>query len=167
MMAGDRGAWDETDDGRLWTLLAEGLSAAEIGARMGKSKNAILSRVHRRGWRMARDPIGGPLRRTKSGKYASPSPKSPPPSVPRISGETAAPEAPALPDLPEPLPPAAVSSLVACVPALPAAFSHCQYPKGDRPNWDFCQEPVAVLGAPYCATHMRICWQVLPRRHAA
>ena len=157
MMAGTRGLWDEQDDGRLWTLLAEGLSSRQIGERMGRSKNSVLARVHRRGWRMARDPIGGPLRRTTSGKYASPpSPKSPP-SPPVV--------VPVVPDTaPEPLPPAVAPTLPGDVqPAVFSPFTTCQYPYGARGDWQWCGKPVASLGQPYCVECRRRCWQVLPK----
>ena len=143
--------WSERDDARLYVLLAEGLSSRQIGDRMGRSKNSVLARVHRRGWKLPIAPIGGPQRITTSGKYASP--KSPP-SPPVVVPDTA----------PEPLPPAAPIASLAC-PALPVALSAvttCQYPKGDRPDWQFCGEPV-VFGGPYCARCRAICWQAPPR----
>ena len=161
MMAGTRAAWDETDDSRLWTLLAEGLSSREIGERMGRTKGAVIARVHRRGWRFSRDPIGGPLRIIRSGKYAA-SPKSrtapvvvpPPPPAPTQ----------AIPP-PEALPPVAVSSLVAYTP--PAVFSHCQWTDSGRRPWVFCDAPVAHVGCPYCLPHMRRAWQVPPKWRTA
>lgn len=43
----ERQAWDEALDARLRALWAEGHSTAEIGRRMGLTKNAVVGRVHR------------------------------------------------------------------------------------------------------------------------
>ena len=42
-----RGEWDDADMERLKVLWAEGLSAAEIGRRMGRSKNSVVGKAHR------------------------------------------------------------------------------------------------------------------------
>ncbi len=39
--------WNEDLIGRLGTLWAEGLSTAEIGRRLGVSKNAVVGKAHR------------------------------------------------------------------------------------------------------------------------
>lgn len=47
-------AWTAEDDARLCALLDEGHSASIIAARIGRSRNAILGRVHRLGMRAKR-----------------------------------------------------------------------------------------------------------------
>jgi GcrA cell cycle regulator len=39
--------WNDDTIGRLRALWAEGLSTAEIGRRMGVSKNAVVGKAHR------------------------------------------------------------------------------------------------------------------------
>src|SRR5689334_18600069 len=46
-LASDAFDWNDDNVRRLRTLWAEGLSTAEIGRRMGVSKNAIVGKVHR------------------------------------------------------------------------------------------------------------------------
>jgi len=48
----------------------------------------------------------------------------------------------------------------------PVAPRGCQYPRGNRPHWDWCGAPV-VDGGPYCEPCRRRCWIVPPRRVAA
>ena len=48
----------------------------------------------------------------------------------------------------------------------PVAPRGCQYPRGNRPHWDWCGASV-VDGGPYCEPCRRRCWIVSPRRAAA
>ncbi len=77
--------WNEESIGRIRALWAEGLSTAEIGRRMGVSKNAIVGKAHR----LNLPARPSPIRRDRA---AAP-PR--PPAVRRVVGPT-------LPPLSEP-----------------------------------------------------------------
>jgi GcrA cell cycle regulator len=48
----DRPNWTEAEQLRLLELIAEKLSASQIGEKMGKTRNAIIGRCHRTGLRL-------------------------------------------------------------------------------------------------------------------
>lgn len=39
--------WTEADDAKLQELVAEGLSASEIGSRLGRGRHSVIGRLHR------------------------------------------------------------------------------------------------------------------------
>jgi hypothetical protein len=47
-------SWTEKDDDTLSDLYAKGLTSSQIGARMGRSRNSIIGRVHRLGLQKTR-----------------------------------------------------------------------------------------------------------------
>ena len=154
--------WDAGAVARLRTLWAEGHSAAEIGRRMGLTKNAILGKAHR---------LDLPGRLSPIRKLAEGAPRKP--RAPRVNGPT-------LPLVPSAAPPAAApapaatrtkkgracrppESAVAAVPpsASPSVPKHsrlpprsCCWPIGDpgTKGFRFCDAD-AALGKPYCLEH--------------
>jgi GcrA cell cycle regulator len=157
---------------RLW---AEGHSTANIGQKMGVSKNAVVGKAHRLGL----EPRPSPIRR--AGPAAAPVRRVPRPrmTIPALpSAERAAPSL-------VPPPVAAAPAFIVSVPVEatkmpiphsaedlpravsdPPAFVHaaggmgCQWPMwgfNDRPcrNPEFCGQPRWDLGCSYCARHTR------------
>lgn len=47
-------AWTEAERQKLITLVEEGLSAAQIGQRLGRPRNSIIGKIHREGLKLMR-----------------------------------------------------------------------------------------------------------------
>lgn len=154
--------WDDqaiSDLRRLWT---DGHSTAEIGRRLGCSKNAIVGKAHRLDLEDRPSPI-----RHKPGSYISP-----PPSIPR--------SVPTLPPLASyvasPMPIVVVQPRVVMAPPTPApqppppapapmprlSSGRCEWLDGDRPKTFVRCAKRAVLGMSWCACHSEIVF--MPRR---
>ena len=164
---------------RLWT---EGLSTAEIGRRLGVSKNAVVGKAHR----LALDPRPSPIRRVPGEAVAAPTPR-------RVSGPTLPPLPPvAHPIITQPtitrstvaLPEAAIAP-AALAPVRPAAqlrpvmpstprtggsrYSACCWPIGEpgTASFHFCGGE-AMASKPYCAEHAQLAYvKVRDRREDA
>jgi GcrA cell cycle regulator len=147
---------------RLKALWAEGHSTAEIGRRMGISKNAVVGKAHR---------LNLPARPSPIRRDAAPRP-APVPRVPRPVAAARAVPPPMLRPAPAPAPaapsaPAAAAPVLRAFPA-PAARPRlgartCCWPIGEpgTSGFRFCgAEPVA--GKPYCAEHAALAY-VKPR----
>lgn len=157
---------------RLRSLWDEGLSTAEIGRRLGISKNAVVGKAHRLG--LAARP--SPIHRTGERRPAP----APAPRLPRrVMGSTLPPLA--SPRTP-PAPPAVVADLAAVSPA-PAASAlrpvalagparrqaSCCWPIGEpgTKSFHFC-DAEAMSGKPYCAEHVQLAYvKVRDRREEA
>ncbi len=151
--------WDEEAIQRIRTLWAEGYSTAEIGRRMGVSKNAIVGKAHR----LVLPPRPSPIRRDAA-------PSKPPrrPALPRVTGPTLPPmpgvaapakaEEPRLvrPPPPEPKP---VIRPVSTVIRSSTRLVMCCWPIGEpgTPDFHFCDGD-ALSGKPYCAAHAQIAY---------
>ena len=147
--------WNETVIAELRGLWAAGLSTAEIGRRLGISKNAVVGKAHR----LDLSPRPSPIRRQER------DPNAPPPA-PRAVGPTLAP----LPSRPAPAP-APVAHVVAPAPKPPLPrrltavaapvirVSACCWPIGEpgKPSFHFC-DAVALQGKPYCAEHAQLAY---------
>ena len=154
-------AWTSEMDARLKELYNQGHSCATIGAMMGKTRNAIIGRVHR---------ISLPRRaqsyRKKSISLA--------PKQPRVAAINSVNRpvriTSAIFESCEPLPPASAYD-VARVSFDDLELHHCRFPVGepaaagtDKPL--FCGMPPAARGIPYCEVHTRRAYQApAPRRH--
>ncbi|MCK8783218.1 GcrA cell cycle regulator [Roseomonas sp. NAR14] len=159
---------------RLRALWAEGHSTAEIGRRMGVSKNAVVGKAHR----LNLPPRPSPIHREGSaepGVEGVPARRLPAPrsTAPRAPAQAAA-EAPraAVPPPPEPAAPAP-APMPAAAPARPAAAAPaavvrpfqrlgartCCWPLGEpgTPEFRFCGSE-AIAGKPYCATHASLAY---------
>jgi len=157
--------WNDTIIAELRGLWAEGLSTAEIGRRLGISKNAVVGKAHR----LDLSPRPSPIRRQERAPGA-------PPPAPRAVGPTLAP-LPARP-VPAAVPvPVAVAPILkpatprrlAAVAAPPARVSACCWPIGEpgKPSFHFC-DAVAVQGKPYCAEHAQLAYvKIRDRREDA
>ena len=128
------------DTGReLWQ---QGMSAREIGGKIGRTKNSVISRAQRSDWG-ARRPHKAKPKPVKP-KPAKCLPKRPKPAL-----------ASASPKLPE-----------TKMPFLEATAENCKFILGDRSPWMVCGATVKPQ-LPYCAFHCRICygrsWNASPR----
>lgn len=155
---------------RLKALWAEGLSTAEIGRRMGISKNAVVGKAHRlnlparpspirqdaaaRAAAVARPrPAAAPIQR-----LVQTPPPPPPPPCPAAAPVAPAPVA-AASVAPAPAP--MIRNFPAVSPR--AGTRRCCWPIGDpgTPDFRFCGAEV-LPGKPYCAEHAAIAY-VRPR----
>lgn len=157
--------WNESIIAELRRLWAEGLSTAEIGRRLGISKNAVVGKAHR----LDLAPRPSPIRRSER-PVGSAAP------APRTTGPTLAP----LPSTPTPVqavPASPVAAgrvapprrLAAVAPAPVQRISACCWPMGEpgKPGFHFC-DGAAVPGKPYCAEHAQLAYvKVRDRREDA
>jgi GcrA cell cycle regulator len=144
--------WSAEAIERLKALWAEGHSTAEIGRRMGISKNAVVGKAHR--LNLSARP--SPIRREAAGQRPAATPRAPraPAAAPRTT--LPAPVVVAAPVLVAPRPPA--PSVVRAFPRLGAARSCC-WPIGEpgTPEFRFCSAE-ASNGKPYCTEHAAVAY---------
>ena len=180
--------WTDETSARLRNLCAEGHSTAEIGRRMGITKNSVVGKAHR----LNLDARPSPIRR--EGEEAPPRPAvarclagaTLPPLVAEIADDAAesvpAREAPeevffVPPAAADPVPPPAPARPEAVKPppirALPpvrAPRTHtCCWPLGDpgTRSFRFC-DAEAAQGKPYCGEHAALAYvKVRDRRDDA
>ena len=155
--ASDAVDWNDENVRRLKTLWAEGHSTAEIGRRMGVSKNAIVGKAHR----LNLPARPSPIRATAERK----------PSRPRRAARVT------LPGL-QPRPASTKASHVTRSRAAPPRWhaaepmtlgaSRCCWPIGDpgTPQFRFC-EATNAAGYPYCPDHCAIAYRPVPGRREA
>ena len=154
---------DWTDDviTRLKTLWAEGHSTAEIGRRIGVSKNAVVGKVHR----LLLEARPSPIRRGGGGEP----PKAE--TVRRVSGPTLPTMETAPP--PEPPPPAPVAPPAPVLRTVSRPGSSrlvaCCWPIGEpgTRSFRFC-DAESLPSKPYCAPHAALAYvKVRDRREDA
>lgn len=150
---------------RLRALWAEGHSTAEIGRRMGISKNAVVGKAHR---------LNLPARPSPIRREATPRPAMPRTTAPRPAP---APRPVAAPVMARPVP-APAPARVAAPPAPPAAVvrsfpapaprpvftragsqKSCCWPIGEPGTsaFRFCSAE-AIMGKPYCLEHAQLAY---------
>jgi GcrA cell cycle regulator len=172
--------WSEDTIARLRGLWDEGHSTAEIGRRMGVSKNAIIGKAHRLSLPGRPSPIrpdrppGAPRRRSAPRRIVGP-------TLPPLAGPvTTLPQPPvsAYPHLPARPRDAAEAALPAreAVKSRPLGLSRiggrqltCCWPIGEpgTTSFHFC-DAVALPGKPYCDEHAQIAYvRVRDRREDA
>ena len=142
--------WTEERMARCRELWGEGCSAAHIGAQLGCTRNAVLSKIHRSGWSgrtKGAAPSSVPQRRQRAREATV--------LRPRARSDGAAPSAPL------PLPPPSEASLASFAPGgtktlLELRDRDCRWPIGDvgEPGFCFCAAP-KLEGFSYCAAHQR------------
>lgn len=182
-------SWDSTILKKLKSLVGKGLSTAEIGKRLGMSKNAIVGKLHRLGWNpkategtteskkiakkaattdkktAAKKPVA------KAVKPAKAAPKAAPTDKKAKAGKLAAPieKAASVKKTGGGYAIAAKNSGVhqrAVRHALEMASlkpGQCRWPIGDPDSegFHFCGAQVFV-GKPYCYEHCKQAYQFLP-----
>lgn len=178
--------WTEETIIRLRELWTEGHSTAEIGRRLGVSKNAIVGKAHRLD--LAARP--SPIRREGATQEASkPTPRRLGPTLPPLASAeplpVAAPVTPPAPVVPEPVV-ARLAEPVAPPPPRPVAappplrvqsvnprpysrIAACCWPIGEpgTKSFRFCDD-AAEAGKPYCGEHAKLAYvRVRDRREDA
>jgi GcrA cell cycle regulator len=174
--------WTDEVIARLRQLWAEGHSTAEIGRRIGVTKNAVVGKVHRlqliarpspirRDGPAARPPrrpagprrVIGPTLPSMAAITPPPRPVMPPPHQRPHENPSDAPQAA------EPIPPVASRpppdlrpvSPVRAVPAsrLSSRLVTCCWPIGEpgTPTFRFCDAD-ALFGKPYCGEHAQLAY---------
>ena len=159
--------WTEETITRLRGLWDEGHSTAEIGRRLGITKNAVVGKAHRLNLPARPSPIrrgageGRPPRRATARRVSGP-------TLPVLVAALAPAVTPATPRLAEPK----LTPVVRVVPATPrpgARLTACCWPIGEpgTPNFHFCSEH-AIHGKPYCPEHAAVAYvKVRDRREDA
>ncbi|GAB0115044.1 GcrA family cell cycle regulator [Acidisoma sp. C75] len=171
--------WNEAIIAELKSLWDQGLSTAEIGRRLGISKNAVVGKAHRLDLagrpspiRRAERPVGtaAPAARM-TGPTLAPLPSAAVAAAEAPAAETAS-AAPAV-ELPVARPakaaPATARRLAAVAPSPVARVSACCWPMGEpgKPGFHFC-DAAAVAGKPYCAEHAQLAYvKIRDRREDA
>ena len=162
--------WNDETIARIRALWSEGHSTAEIGRRMGISKNAVVGKAHR----LNLPARPSPIRRGTGEKRATT--RSP---IRRVTGPTL----PALQSVQRPVPSATPAPaglmpvskppvMLRPVPAQPrpsGRISACCWPLGDpgTPDFHFCGDPT-MPAKPYCEEHAALAYvKVRDRREDA
>jgi GcrA cell cycle regulator len=149
---------------RLW---GEGLTTAEIGKRLGISKNAVVGKAHRLHLPARPSPI----------KRTGPRPAVYRPATPRQPSAPRAPQAPREPRAPSQSAQTSAAALRALanqpsakrLPMMALSASTCRWPIGDPGDneFHFCGER-SLDGKPYCSAHASIAYvKMKPRTEAA
>lgn len=147
--------WSDETIARLRELWAEGHSTAEIGRRMGISKNAVVGKAHRLNLTARPSPI------RRDGEAAVPRPVTPR----RVVGPTLPPlpvapaSDPRLAPAPAPVVEPVRPALVRPVAAPRSRSQTCCWPLGEpgTSSFHFCGAE-AVPGKPYCAEHAALAY---------
>jgi len=159
--------WSEETILRLKELWDQGLSTAEIGRRLGVSKNAIVGKAHR----LDLTARPSPIRREPSARTERPAPpvrldgptlpplpsaSSPVASVPAIRPSPLPAQRIPVPARPIPVQPVRA---VAAPPAVRRSAPACCWPIGEpgKKDFRFCDDP-SVIGKPYCEEHARLAY---------
>ncbi len=146
--------WSAEAIERLRALWAEGHSTAEIGRRMGISKNAVVGKAHR----LNLPARPSPIRRETGEATPRPQPVRAAPAAPRNTlPPVAVTTAPAAPPRVVP-PPAPSASVVRPFPRMGAARACC-WPIGEpgQPGFRFCAAE-AIPSKPYCLEHAAVAY---------
>jgi GcrA cell cycle regulator len=177
--------WTDETIARLRALWAEGHSTAEIGRRLGISKNAVVGKAHRLDLAARPSPIRPspegsrprPAARRSTGPTLPPLASTRPvtlagtaPSAARPPGATAAPRSLGALALRAPAPqPAPAPRLAAVAPRPYGRVITCCWPIGEpgTRSFRFC-DAESVPGKPYCAEHAELAYvKVRDRREDA
>jgi GcrA cell cycle regulator len=152
--------WTSARMRQLRDLLPTGMSASEIAAEIGASRNAVISKVHRtKDLSFVNKPTGGGSRAAaRRPRPAKPAPVKAP------NGKMVSPP---------------VDDALARVEQLDASATggvtfaelksgHCRWPSGDPRSlatFRYCGAP-KLAGCPYCALHARVSYNAPPPRRA-
>ncbi len=167
--------WNDESIGRLRQFWTDGHSTAEIGRRMGVTKNAVVGKAHR----LELPARPSPIRRAVTGCS---SPRSVTPrrtvgfTLPSLSGAPAAPVSAPAPSVTPvvrvtglPARPAVVAPALRAVSSRSTRSVPCCWPIGEpgTKSFRFCDAD-AGGGKPYCAEHAQIAYvRVRDRREEA
>ena len=158
---------DWTDDviSQLKALWAEGHSTAEIGRRIGVTKNAVVGKVHR----LCLDSRPSPIRRGPAAELPEAAVRRVNgPTLPTMEGPPPA-DAPILQPSPPPAPPPAAPVLRAVSRPSQRRLVACCWPIGEpgTRSFRFC-DAESLPSKPYCAPHAALAYvKVRDRREDA
>jgi GcrA cell cycle regulator len=150
--------WNEETIAKLRALWDEGLSTAEIGRRMGVSKNAVVGKAHRLNLAPRPSPIRRGGERAPRRRLAR-----------RVTGPTLPTLNTTLPPMPTDMPrpvmerPALERSgpvlRAVCLPRPGARVTPCCWPIGEpgTRSFRFCDVD-AIAGKPYCEDHASLAY---------
>ncbi len=140
--------WNEEAIGRLRALWADGLSTAEIGRRMGITKNAVVGKAHR--LQLSSRP--SPIRRERR---IEPVRLRRPPAIERPAERAPAPVFPPAPLRPAERP----RTLRPIVSSGTGRISPCCWPIGEpgTKTFRFCDADT-LAGKPYCGEHAQLAY---------
>jgi GcrA cell cycle regulator len=147
--------WSEEAIQRLRALWAEGLSTAEIGRRMGVSKNAVVGKAHR--LNLSARP--SPIRRVPGQPAAPRAPRPVPTRAPPRPAFVAHPFTVVGNIPPRPAPAPRPAALPAPRPPPRLSNAACCWPVGEpgKPGFRFC-EARALATKPYCEEHAALAY---------
>lgn len=151
--------WNEETIAKLRALWAEGLSTAEIGRRMGVSKNAVVGKAHR----LNLPSRPSPIRRDgdRSARRRQPR-RVHGPTLPALSAATMAPVAaeaprPVIAAVERPAAPPVLRAVP--MPRPQGRVTPCCWPIGEpgTKSFRFC-DVGAIPGKPYCDEHAALAY---------
>lgn len=172
--------WDEETISHLRALWTQGLSTAEIGRRLGVSKNAIVGKAHRLELDARPSPIRHAVAKTQM-ERPSPYPRMAGPTLPPLASaelQSASSSLLAAGPTREPrfgeVRPARSAAIAALMPAVTPAprvvlppvtiqarrtAPSCCWPIGEpgTKTFRFCED-VSIPGKPYCDEHARLAY---------
>jgi len=162
--------WNEETIARLRQLWQDGHSTAEIGRRMGITKNAVVGKAHR----LVLPARPSPIRRgAPEGHMArrSVTRRATGPTLPAMSAPPVPSAGPSISDAPRPTlaPRAPVQLRALPMPRAAARTTTCCWPIGDpgTASFRFCDDG-AMTGKPYCVQHAALAYvKVRDRREDA
>jgi GcrA cell cycle regulator len=143
--------WSAEAIEQLRALWAEGYSTAEIGRRMGISKNAVVGKAHR----LHLPARPSPIQREQAAAAA----QAPRPVAAPVSAPAPRPAAPVAPRAPAPVPVMRAVPPAVVRPFPRSSARSCCWPIGEpgTPEFRFCTEEAAG-GKPYCLEHASIAY---------
>lgn len=146
----DNTDWTEATIARLRALWDEGHSTAEIGRRMGVTKNAVIGKSHR----LELPARPSPIRRGAVGRDPPTTPRQPRPAHPVLAVPRPVSDRPAAIPVPAQPPPTPPPRRRYGLPGQP-----CCWPIGEpgRPGFRFCERE-AEPSRPYCPEHSSIAY---------
>jgi GcrA cell cycle regulator len=155
--------WTPEQISELTRLWGEGLTTAEIGKRLGISKNAVVGKAHR----LHLPARPSPIKRTGPRPQVFRQTATVRTSAPRLSVPRAAPVA--QPTSAQALRALANQPSAKRLPMMALNSTTCRWPIGDPGDaeFHFCGEN-ALDGKPYCSSHASIAYvKVKPKTEAA
>jgi GcrA cell cycle regulator len=151
-------AWPQEWNQQLLASLTEfarqGLTASEIAAETGRTRNAVIGKIHRH--KIPWNSQGGRLvAKRKRNRKPSPSRASPAVMDARLHEKIVRREVPPLPP-PAPI----IEPQIGTVTFADLAPHHCRWPFGDprTPEFRYCGL-TQIDGKPYCPAHARVAWE--------